>query len=299
MTDQPSPFRALLGSRILQFFAVLAAAIGIFGEGVVVFTNYENSKIQLETARNAERAQRAAADQAEVAVTQAKISACNETSKFILDNTPMDQVNDKLKQLAANCGWQPQHTAASDTESPAFKEALAKAEKQNADLLADTPNLLRRQEQALPAIEAADIQEFGKPARKTAIQLAGIAFNALGVGDFPKALNAATRAHDILPTDLKIESTRAIALLLNDRKADADAIIDAHHGQTVQVDKDYSEPWAQHVSFSLGLLKELHVTTPATEALDRKMATENTQGICAQERAKGKDEEFLRALGCL
>jgi hypothetical protein len=80
MTDAPqqqSAFRALLGNRLVQVLAAIAALIAIVGEGAVVYTNIQKAQIELEAKRNAEKLKAAEADKLAAEAAAAKETAAN------------------------------------------------------------------------------------------------------------------------------------------------------------------------------------------------------------------------------
>jgi hypothetical protein len=73
MTDAPQPqsaFRAILGNRLVQVLAAIAALIAIVGEGAIVYTNIQKAQTEAETARNAQERQKA---EAAIATQKAEI----------------------------------------------------------------------------------------------------------------------------------------------------------------------------------------------------------------------------------
>jgi hypothetical protein len=139
--SQPSAFRALLGNRILQVLAVIAAAIAIVGEGAVVYTNIQKAQIELEGARNAkvlksaeanlatEKAkveQQAARNAEELKSAEAKLAtqkaeierqAANNAATLKLAEALQKQAEAAIAQ--ANAGNAPRRSAAETREAEA------------------------------------------------------------------------------------------------------------------------------------------------------------------------------------
>ena len=82
-------------------------------------------------------------------------------------------------------------------------------------------------------VEAAETEREGKAGKETAEALGGVAWYALFVREFTKALGVAERAHALLPDDLVIETNRAHALMFSERAKEAKALYLAHKGEPV------------------------------------------------------------------
>jgi tetratricopeptide (TPR) repeat protein len=92
---------------------------------------------------------------------------------------------------------------------------------------------LQLQEALTAKVEEMETKREGNPAKETAQALLGVAWYALFVREFTKALTVADRAHALLPDDIGIESNRAHALMFSGRAEDAKALFLAHKGKPV------------------------------------------------------------------
>ena len=86
--------------------------------------------------------------------------------------------------------------------------------------------------EALASItEETEIKRQGKPAGATAAQLGTVAWKALFARNFPRALAASERAHELAPDLLWPETNRAHALLFLQRTREARTLYLAHKGE--------------------------------------------------------------------
>ncbi len=89
--------------------------------------------------------------------------------------------------------------------------------------------------QAAAAVNAErfEKEQRGKPGVETAISLGDMAWYAAMAGEPARALAAASRAHELNPSDLWVEATRAHALLFLDRFDEARALYLANKGKSM------------------------------------------------------------------
>jgi len=93
---------------------------------------------------------------------------------------------------------------------------------------------LRLQEALAAKVNAEERKREGKPGQKAAQALGDVAWYALFVREFTKALTVADRAHALLPDELGLETNRAYALMFLGREEEAKALYLAHRGKSIE-----------------------------------------------------------------
>jgi TPR repeat protein len=90
---------------------------------------------------------------------------------------------------------------------------------------------LQLQEALAVKVEEAETKREGKPGAATARALQVLAWYALFVREFTRALTVSDRAHALLPDHLGIETNRAHALMFLGREEDCKALYLTHKGK--------------------------------------------------------------------
>jgi tetratricopeptide (TPR) repeat protein len=111
---------------------------------------------------------------------------------------------------------------------------------------------LALQEQIAARVEGEETKSAGKPGSKTAVELAGVAGQALLAGEPDKAIAACERSLALQPGDLIAEVNRAHALMYLDRGAEARAVYEAHKADLFPD----SKPWPEVVAEDFAELRK-------------------------------------------
>jgi predicted Zn-dependent protease len=96
-----------------------------------------------------------------------------------------------------------------------------------------------------------------------------VAWYALFVREFTKALTAADRAHELLPDNLSIETNRAHALMFLERSEEAQALYLAHKGKPIS--EQDSKLWERVIAEDFAEFRKAALTHP--------MMGRNRQGV--------------------
>jgi TPR repeat protein len=115
-----------------------------------------------------------------------------------------------------------------DTEAMAYLERLPSQEAFESGHYAEA---LQLQEASALKVEEAETKREGKPGQETALALHSVAWRALFVREFTKALTVADHAHALFPENLSIETNRAHALMFLERGEDSKALYLAYKGK--------------------------------------------------------------------
>jgi TPR repeat protein len=124
--------------------------------------------------------------------------------------------------------WLEKAAAKGDAGAMAYLEKLRIREAAGAGRYAEA---LQLQEELAAKEEAVETKREGKPGEETAQALNEVAWRALFVQEFTKALTVAERAHALLPDDLPIETNRAHALMFLGRGQESKALYLAYKGE--------------------------------------------------------------------
>jgi hypothetical protein len=96
-----------------------------------------------------------------------------------------------------------------------------------------------------------------------------MAFIALFARDFTKALNAADRAHALLPKELKIEISRAHALMFLGRERESKAIYVAHKGEPVP--REDGKLWERVIVEDFAAFRKQGLTHPMMANIEKEL----------------------------
>ena len=131
------------------------------------------------------------------------------------------------------------------------------------------PEALRLQEALTAKTEALETKRDGKPGKETAGALVGVAWDALLVRDFAKALSVAERGHALLPDDLASETNRAHALLFLGREEEARALYLAHKGKPLSKEDD--RLWERVIVEDFAELCKAGLTHPVMANIEKEL----------------------------
>jgi hypothetical protein len=120
---------------------------------------------------------------------------------------------------------------------------------------------LQRQQAFAATLEVAEVIV----AENTASALTDVARYALFAREFSKALNAADRAHALLPDDLRIESNRAHATMFLELE-DCKALYLAYKGKTVS-----GQLWEQVIAEDFDEFRKAGLTHPMMAVIEMEL----------------------------
>lgn len=128
---------------------------------------------------------------------------------------------------------------------------------------------LQLQEALAVRVEAVETEREGKPGQETAQALNEVAWHALLVGEFTKALTVANRAHVLLPDDLGIECNRGHALMFLEHKEDAKALYLANKGKPVS--EQDATLWEHVIAEEFAKLRKAGLTDPMMADIEKEL----------------------------
>jgi hypothetical protein len=158
--------------------------------------------------------------------------------------------------------WYERAAAKNDTDAMPYLEQLPIRAAAGAGRYAEA---LQLQEALSAKAEAA-----GKPAAETAQALNGIAWWALFVREFTKALAAADRAHALAPDYLMIETNRAHALMFLGRGEEAKTLYLAHKGESVSGQD--GKPWDVVIREDFMEFRKAGLTHPMMADIEKELS---------------------------
>jgi TPR repeat protein len=129
---------------------------------------------------------------------------------------------------------------------------------------------LRLQESFAEKREETETKRDGKPGKETAVELEGVAWYALLARDFPKALAASERAHQLFPEHLAIETNRAHALMFLGHEEEAKALYLGYKGK--QVPEQNNETWDQVVDNDFAEFGKIGLNNPLIAEIEKQLA---------------------------
>jgi TPR repeat protein len=133
---------------------------------------------------------------------------------------------------------------------------------------------LRLMEVLAAKTEAAEMKSDGKPGPETANALNHVAWCALFVRDFTKALTATDRASALLPDDLTIETNRTHALLFLGRGKAAKAVYLAHKGKPV-TGQD-GKLWERVIVEDFAEFRKAGLTHPMMAEIEKELGVDSS-----------------------
>ena len=110
-------------------------------------------------------------------------------------------------------------------------------------------------------------EELGKSGEETARALQVLAWYALFVGEFTKALTASDRAHALLPDDLDIETNRAHARMFNGYEKESRALYFAYKGKPL---KD-GQLWERVIAEDFAEFRKAGLTHPMMAEIEKEL----------------------------
>jgi TPR repeat protein len=126
---------------------------------------------------------------------------------------------------------------------------------------------LQLQEALAAEEEAAETKREGKPGEDTALALHKVAWRALFAREPGRALTAAERAHELLPENLGIETSRAHALMFLGRQKEAEALYLAYKGQRVSDDTG----WERVIANDFAEFRNAGLTHPMMTDIEKDL----------------------------
>ena len=118
--------------------------------------------------------------------------------------------------------------------------------------------------------KAEETKSAGAPGAQTAHALSHLAWTALFVKDFSRALAAAERAHQLDPTNLMVEGNHAHALMFLNRTDEARALYLSHRDEPIcDCDK---RPWRQAALDDFAEFRKAGLTHPLMTEIEAAFA---------------------------
>jgi tetratricopeptide (TPR) repeat protein len=175
--------------------------------------------------------------------------------------------------------------AANDPASSRWQSSLAGSLAGIADLrreegdrtgaLAAYRQLLPIRERLAASTEGEETKSDGRPGRRTAAALIGVAWYALFTRDFAKALSASERAHSLDPDSRTVDTNRAHALLFLERGDDAKALYAAHKGKRLA--DGSAKTWEQAIAEDFAALRQVGLEHALMGEIEADLRTASAQ----------------------
>jgi TPR repeat protein len=157
---------------------------------------------------------------------------------------------------------------AADKGVPMAMASLARLYRDGLGVAQDYAKALQWQEAYAAKVEP---EELGKSGEETALILV-LAWYALFVGQFTKALTASDRAHALLPDDLSIETNRAHARMFNGYEKESRALYVAYKGKPL---KD-GQLWERVIAEDFAEFRKAGLTHPMMAEIEKELGVDSS-----------------------
>ena len=129
--------------------------------------------------------------------------------------------------------------------------------------------MLYQTKKVVRAIEADETKAEGKPGKATATALGEISWYQLYAGRPDEALEAAERALSIVPGMLRIEASRAHALMFLDRREEALAVYLSHKNKSIAANDN--ESWQKAIAEDFEVFREMGHSRPLMAEIEKML----------------------------